>query len=533
MSHTPDKQNPMHPRICQPYVPQRSTRPVLLTGDRPTGSLHLGHWVGSLKARVAFQTQYDSFIMVADGQALTDHFSQPDKVHDSVFHVVRDYVAVGLNPAECTIFVQSGIPELAELMFYYMNLVTIARLARNPTVKAEMQQKGFGTLGVSSHCHALDGRVTKPVTQKSTEHHAVVDRLNAVGSIPYDVTRHEGCAAQAHLQPTVDGQAPNAICVLSEKPKTDDSDQAPIHGKHDCHYSSPNSAGGSHRLDDHVQDQTLFSSSSGPDGISPGDIDNKDNDGAAVRHSVDGFMSGTEDPLCLDQPSFVAEEGTIAEYGASLPAGFLCYPISQAADITAFGDPARGAICVPVGDDQLPMIEQTNEIVRRFHHLYAPSGQLVLASARAHISSTSRLVGTDGHAKASKSRGNAIFLTDDPDVIRQKVFGMYTDPDHIHVYQPGKVQGNVVFAYLDAFYTDKTHLQELKAHYTRGGLGDVVLKKLLCEQLNAVLEPMRQRASHHTQADTIEILRQGTAHARQQAAQTLDRVKRALGILYF
>lgn len=327
---------------------------IILTGDRPTGPLHLGHYVGSVRNRVLLQHDYEQYVMIADVQALTDNFETPHLVHDNVYEVAKDYLACGLDPAVTTIFIQSQIPELTELTVYYLNLVNLGRLERNPTVKAEIQQKGF----------------------------------------------NEG-----------------------------------------------------------------------------------------------------------------------------LPAGFLCYPVSQAADITAFQ-----AELVPVGDDQVPMIEQTNEIVRRFNRIYQTE---CLKETEAYLSHAARLVGLDGKAKASKSLGNTIMLGDTPDTVKEKVFSMYTDPNHLKVTDPGQVEGNVVFAYLDAFYTNKEHLKELKDHYKRGGLGDMVIKKLLMETLLEILNPIREKRESLHRDDIQEMLRAGTAKARARAQQTMTEVRKAIGLVYF
>lgn len=326
---------------------------VLVTGDRPTGPLHLGHLVGSLEKRIELLETHDVFIMLADLQALTDHFSEPAKVRSHVFEVLRDYLAVGIAPEKATLFVQSQVPALTEITFYYMNLVTVSRLERNPTVKAEIIQKGL-------------------------------------------------------------------------------------------------------------------------------------------------------------------EE--------SLPAGFLCYPVSQAADITAFQ-----ADCVPVGEDQLPMLELTNEIVRRFNRIY---GTDFLREAEPVLGRVRRLVGIDGHHKASKSLNNAIFLKDSPQEIRAKVFSMYTDPAHIHVKDPGKVEGNAVFAYLDAFHPDAEEVSSLKSHYARGGLGDQVLKGLLNTLLQEKLEPIRQRRQEIHEDVLHEILHEGNRRARERAHQTLELIREAMALSY-
>ena len=331
---------------------------VLLTGDRPSGVMHLGHYVGSLKSRVELQHEYESYIMVADVQALTDNFENPQGVRASVYEIVRDYLAVGIDPEKATIFIQSQIPELTELTCYYLNLVTVARLERNPTVKNEIKQKGLAN---------------------------------------------------------------------------------------------------------------------------------------------------------------------------SLPVGFFCYPISQAADITAFGN-RTGKILVPVGDDQLPMLELTNEIVRRFNTIYQEE---CLDECEAHLSAVTRLSGIDGSQKASKSLGNAIFLKDDPQEIRSKVFSMYTDPHHVRVSDPGKVEGNVVFTYLDAFHPDLQRVQELKEHYQRGGLGDTVLKEELNRVLQEFLQPIRTRRAQVTDAQVHEVLEKGTKAARQRVQETLTRVRKAMKLDYF
>jgi tryptophanyl-tRNA synthetase len=329
----------------------------LLTGDRPTGKLHLGHYIGSLLNRISLQYDYDTYIMIADVQALTDHFEQPEHITRNVVEVAKDYFSVGLDSAHATVFIQSQIHEIGELATYYLNLVSVARLERNPTVKAEMHAKG---------------------------------------------------------------------------------------------------------------------------------------------------------------------------YDASVPAGFLCYPVHQAADITIFQ-----ASCVPVGDDQLPMIEQTNEIVRKFNRIYATE---CLKECQAYLSKTSRLVGIDGASKASKTLGNAIFLSDAPDVVREKIFQMYTDPDHLKVSDPGKVEGNVVFTYLDAFWPegqDKAELEALKAHYRRGGLGDVPLKQQLNTLLQKRLEPIREKRAQLKDAEILELLYKGTQKARVVAQETMLQVRSALGVTYF
>ncbi|HBS48559.1 TPA: tryptophan--tRNA ligase [Candidatus Dependentiae bacterium] len=332
------------------------SKKVILTGDRPTGQLHLGHYIGSLQNRVKLQDEYDQYILIADLQALTDNAENPQKIRDSIFEVVLDYLAVGIDPNKSTIFIQSKIPQISDLTIYYLNLVTVARLQRNPTVKEEIKQKGF-------------------------------------------------------------------------------------------------------------------------------------------------------------------EE--------SLPVGFFCYPISQAADITAFK-----ANLVPVGEDQLPMIEQTNEIVRKFNSVYAP----VLVEAKALVPKFGcRLPGIDGKAKMGKSLGNAIYLADSVDVVTKKVMGMYTDPNHLKVSDPGLVEGNPVFTYLDAFDTNKDKVEELKAHYSRGGLGDVIVKKYLNEVLQNVLEPIRKKREGFAKDKefVLNVLKNGTAKAESVADKTLKEVQAAMKIDYF
>ena len=343
---------------------------IILTGDRPTGRLHLGHYVGSLKTRVDLQNsgEFDKiYIMIADAQALTDNFDNPSKVRDNVIEVALDYLAVGIDPLKTTIFIQSEVSELTELTFYYMNLVTLSRLQRNPTVKNEIGLRGF----------------------------------------------------------------------------------------------------------------------------------NK-----------------------------------------SIPVGFMSYPISQAADITAFD-----ATCVPVGIDQLPMIEQTREIVHSFNNIYGNT--LVMPEAKIPENELEqRLPGTDGKAKMSKSLGNCIYLADDEETIKKKVMSMYTDPNHIRVDDPGQVEGNVVFTYLDVFAKDEDfvkflpeykNLDELKDHYRRGGLGDMVIKKFLNNILQELLRPIRDR--RETLSQNIEyvyrVLENGTNDARKHAKETLKRVKQSMKIDYF
>ena len=343
---------------------------IILTGDRPTGRLHVGHYVGSLKERVRLQNSglYDEvYIMIADAQALTDNAEHPEKVRQNIIQVALDYLACGIDPEKATIFIQSMIPELTELMFYYMNLVTVSRVQRNPTVKAEIQQKKFES---------------------------------------------------------------------------------------------------------------------------------------------------------------------------SIPVGFFCYPISQAADITAFR-----ATTVPAGEDQMPMIEQCKEIVHKFNSVYGETltePEIVLPTNQACL----RLPGIDGKAKMSKSLGNCIYLSDESDEIKKKVMSMFTDPNHLRVEDPGKVEGNPVFIYLDAFskpehfaeyLPDYQNLDELKAHYTRGGLGDVKVKKFLNNVLQEELAPIRERRKMWEQRipDVYDILKAGTEVAEKKAAETLHDVRAAMQINYF
>jgi tryptophanyl-tRNA synthetase len=332
-----------------------SNKKIILTGDRPTGKLHLGHYVGSLANRVKLQDEYRQFIIMADMQALTDNAETPEKVRDNILEVALDYLAVGIDPKKSTIFIQSLIPEISELAMYFMNLVTLARAERNPTVKDEMKQKGFG---------------------------------------------------------------------------------------------------------------------------------------------------------------------------ADVPLGFLVYPVSQAADILAFK-----ADLVPVGADQEPMIEQTNEVVEKFNRLYAP----IFGKVKSLISNAPRLVGTDGKAKMSKSLGNTILLSDTDAAIAEKVMEMYTDPNHIRVADPGTVEGNVVFIYLDLFDPDKKEIQKLKERYRAGGLGDIVLKKRLTEILQNLIRPMRERREEFAKdpAAVKKILKDGTEEARTVVQATLREVKHAMKIDYF
>lgn len=342
----------------------------MLTGDRPTGRLHVGHYVGSLRRRVELQNQGgfdDMFVMIADAQALTDNADNPEKVRQNIIEVALDYLACGLDPEKVTLFIQSQIPELCELSFYYMNLVTVSRLQRNPTVKSEIKMRNFE---------------------------------------------------------------------------------------------------------------------------------------------------------------------------ASIPVGFFTYPISQAADITAFK-----ATTVPVGEDQLPMLEQTKEIVRKFNSVYGDTliePDILLPENQACL----RLPGIDGKAKMSKSLGNCIYLSEEPDEIQKKVFSMFTDPTHIKVSDPGKLEGNTVFTYLDAFckpehfgryLPDYPNLDELKAHYTRGGLGDMKVKKFLAAIMQEELTPIRERRKEFEKdiPAIYDMLRKGCETARATATATLDEVRKAMKINYF
>jgi tryptophanyl-tRNA synthetase len=338
-----------------------STKPIILTGDRPTGPLHLGHFVGSLRNRVKYQHEYKQYVMLADAQALTDNMDDIDKVHRNVVEVALDYLAVGIDPKLSTIFIQSQVPELTELAFYYLNLVTVARLERNPTVKEEI------------------------------------------------------------------------------------------------------------RLRDFERD---------------------------------------------------------------IPAGFLTYPVSQAADITAFK-----ATLVPVGEDQIPMIEQTNEIVRRFNRTYkhASTKQEILVETKALVPELGRLPGIDGKAKMSKSLGNVINLGATADEVSKAVKKVYTDPLHLKIEDPGHIEGNIAFTYLDAFDTDKAAVAELKAHYTRGGLADSIVKKRLEAVLQEMLEPIRTRRAElaDDKGYILQLLREGTEQAREVAALTMSEVRAALGLTYF
>ena len=343
---------------------------IILTGDRPTGKLHLGHYVGSIKKRLEMQDNSDyekMYVMIADSQALTDNFSNPEKIRDSIKEIILDYLSVGINPEKVTIFIQSMIPELTEYTFYFLNLVTLSRLERNPTVKNELSQKDFNN---------------------------------------------------------------------------------------------------------------------------------------------------------------------------TIPVGFLCYPVSQAADITLFK-----ATDIPVGVDQLPMLEQTNEIVRKFNSLYGET--LVECKGILPDNETSfRLPGIDGKNKMSKSLGNCIYLSDDIETLRDKVMKMYTDPNHINISDPGKIEGNVVFTYLDVFASDEdfkkylpefNNLEDLKTAYQKGGVGDVKIKKFLFNILNELLTPIREKREELAKdmESVYNILKEGTEEARIVAKKNMQEFKKALRINYF
>ncbi|MGZ3743521.1 MAG: tryptophan--tRNA ligase [Pseudobdellovibrionaceae bacterium] len=327
---------------------------VILTGDRPTGPLHLGHYVGSLANRVKLQETFEQFLIIADSQALTDNYENPQKIRDNILQVALDYLAVGLDPQKSTFFIQSQIPELYELTMHFMNLVTVSRLMRNPTVKEEIKHRNF-------------------------------------------------------------------------------------------------------------------------------------------------------------------EE--------SLPAGFLVYPVSQAADILAFKTDL-----VPVGEDQHPMIEQTNEIARRFNHIYKTN---CLKEVKPLTGTTGRLVGIDGKVKMSKSAGNAILLSDSAEMIKSKVQKMYTDPNHLRIADPGQVEGNVVFSFLDIFDPDKSAVEELKAHYRRGGLGDGTLKQRLSGILEDFISPIRRRRQEYEKdpAEVMSICMKGSQKARERVQQTTKEVREVMALI--
>jgi tryptophanyl-tRNA synthetase len=328
---------------------------IVLTGDRPTGPLHLGHYIGSLINRVQLQNEYEQYVMIADIQALTDNYAEPHKIRSNVQNVLLDYLSVGIDPQKSTIFIQSLVPEIAELTIFYLNLVTVSRLERNPTVKTEIIQKDFGK---------------------------------------------------------------------------------------------------------------------------------------------------------------------------SLPVGFLAYPISQAADITS----VKGTL-IPVGEDQIPVIEQTNEIVRTFNRIYDCQ---VLKEAKPLLTKVSRLPGIDGKAKMSKSLGNDIFLSDSTDEVAKKVMKMFTDPNHLRVQDPGKIEGNTVFTYLDAFANKQAEIIKLKEAYQRGGMGDVTIKKYLIDVLEELLTPIRKKRQEFVEdpEELMKIALEGTAKVREVAAKTLKEVKEVMCLDY-
>lgn len=331
-------------------------RPIVLTGDRPTGALHLGHYIGTLRSRIVLQRTHRQYVLIADAQGLTDHASDPERIRRNIIEVALDYLAVGIEPTQTTICLQSALPALSELTLLFLNYVTVSRLERNPTIKDEIQARGFGR---------------------------------------------------------------------------------------------------------------------------------------------------------------------------DIPAGFLCYPVAQAADITGFK-----ATIVPVGDDQVPIIEQTNEIIRR---ICRQAGRDVLPEAKAVVPAVGRLPGVDGVAKMSKSLGNAICLSASPKEIKQAVRSMYTDPNHLRVSDPGRVEGNVVFTYLDAFDEDKEAVEDLKTHYRRGGLGDTTVKKRLEFVLEALIAPLRERRAVFARRpdDVLDVIRSGTATSRAVTQATLDDVRDALGLFRF
>ncbi len=380
---------------------------IALTGDRPTGKLHLGHYVGSIKNRIKLQDEYKQYVMVADVQALTDNADNPLKVRTNILETTIDNIAAGVDPNKTTFFIQSMVPEIAELTVFFLNLVTVARLTQNPTVRAEMREKGYG-----------------------------LDQTHQT----------QNFRKQEALLPDAFGSKASG----------------PVFGQSE--------------------------SSSGP----------------------------------RETPGELAER-------ANVPAGFLCYPVSQAADILFCK-----ADVVPVGEDQKPMIEQTNEIVDKFNTLYGEVfprvQQLIPATA-----DQARLVGIDGKAKMSKSLNNCIYLADSSKNIEDKVMQMYTDPDHVHVEQPGKVEGNVVFQFLDIFDTEVAKLSELKVEYQQGGLGDVVIKKRLIGILQEVIAPIREQREYLAKNPdhVMDILKAGTEQAREVAARTLAEVKKAMHIDYF
>jgi tryptophanyl-tRNA synthetase len=396
----------------------KTTHPkIILTGDRPTGQLHHGHYVGSLQNRVALQNRggYEhAYYMIADVQALTDNFDNPEKVRKNVREVALDNMACGVDPEKTTFFIQSQIAEIAELTMFFMNLVTVSRLFQNPTVKSEALQK------------------------------------------------------------------------FSE-------------------------------IDFLENDELLFKQAN--------DIFRNLNEG-----DFNSMQDGRKKYTLLMANSFVKSRSQ-----TNIPAGFLCYPVSQAADILTFK-----ANTIPVGDDQKPMIEQTNELGHKFNTLYSAKdahGEELFPYVNIVTSEYGRLVGIDGNAKMSKSLGNCIYIADSDEMIAKKVMQMYTDPMHIRVEDPGNVEGNVVFMYLDIFDENKAEVAELKAQYKKGGLGDVVLKKRLIKILCDHFAPIRARreelAAREGGEYVYRVLREGTERAREEARKTLKEVKAAMKIDYF
>ena len=429
---------------------------IILTGDRPTGRLHVGHYVGSLKERVRLQNsgKFDEiYIMIADAQALTDNADNPEKVRQNILQVALDYLAVGIDPAKAHIFIQSMVPELTELSFYYMNLVTVSRLQRNPTVKAEIQQKNFET-------SIPVGFFTYPISQAAD---ITAFRATTVPAGEDQMPMLEQCREIVHKFNAVYGE------TLTE---------------------------------------------------------------------LSFYYMNLVTVSRLQRNPTVKSEIQMRNFETSIPVGFFTYPISQAADITAFG-----ATTVPAGEDQMPMLEQCREIVHKFNAVYGETltmPEIMLPQNAACL----RLPGIDGKAKMSKSLGNCIYLSDEPEDIKKKIMSMYTDPNHLRVQDPGKVEGNPVFIYLDAFsrpehfaefLPEYQNLDELKAHYQRGGLGDVKIKKFLNAVMQAELEPIRNRRKEWEQRlpEVVEILKEGSAVAEKTAAATLANVRKAMRIDYF
>ena len=450
---------------------------IILTGDRPTGRLHLGHYVGSLKRRVELQNsgEYEKiFIMIADAQALTDNADNPEKVRQNIIEVALDYLSVGIDPAKSNIFIQSQISQLTELTFYYMNLVTVSRLQRNPTVKSEIQMRNFeASIPVGFFCYPIS-QAADITAFKATTVPVGEDQEPMIEQCPEKVRQNIIEVALDYLSVGIDPAKSN-IFIQSQISQ--------------------------------LTELTFY------------------------------YMNLVTVSRLQRNPT-VKSEIQMRNFEASIPVGFFCYPISQAADITAFK-----ATTVPVGEDQEPMIEQCREIVRKFNSVYGEAlvePEILLPDNKACL----RLPGTDGKAKMSKSLGNCIYLSDTPEEVKKKVMSMYTDPNHIQVSDPGQVEGNTVFTYLDAFSSDEDfaeflpdykNLDELKDHYRRGGLGDVKVKKFLLNVINKELEPIRARR-HEYEKDIPEvynILKKGTEAAYAVAQDTLDDVKAAMKIDYF